>query len=170
MIVALTAAAGCGGGSEPPAAAPPSPAAVAAEAPKAAAVGPCTQEVPVAVNAVGWHDMKWKDNHGRGEGPDPHVVLALPNYGGICTVRLRFTLTTPDGKPAFFQVFWRRRGGTFNERDQQSAALNSSPQEQTFIASVNADIDSLRIDPDTKPMEFKLSEMVLSTPAGAAPR
>jgi len=128
----------------------------------------CTEEVVAPIQAVGWHDMKWKGNGGRGEGNDPHVVLALAEAGAVCGVRLRFTVTTTDGKPAFFQVFWRMRGGAFGEKDQQSAAVPSSAKEQTFTAWIDGTIDAIRVDPDIRPVDFKLSGITLLKPAGPA--
>jgi len=164
----------CGGGGTPAGreaspAAPPTSQAEASAAHSPVPHESCTQEMAVPIKAVAWHDMKWKDNGGRGEGNDPHVVLAVPEAGAICGVRLRFTLTTTDGKPAFFQVFWRPRGGNFGEDHQTSAPLASGPAEQTFTAWVDGPIDALRIDPDARPVDFKLGGVALLKPADAHP-
>lgn len=172
IMVALAGTGGCGGGSGERAALSRTAASAPAVAETArAAVAPCaqTQDVTAPVIALGSHDMTWKDDTGHGNGPDPHVVLALP-AGHVCAIRVSFTITTTDGRPAYFQVFWKRRGGEYNEKDQEAGAVASSAQPQTFTVKVDADIDGLRIDPDARPVTFKLSGIVLATPAGAAPR
>jgi hypothetical protein len=170
IIVALAGTVACGGGTEEPARQPgsgsPAPAATAAPVTATCAQ---TRDVPIPLKAAILHDMTWKDDTGHGTGADPQVYFALPDVVRTCAVRLRFSLVTADGKPAFFQVFWKRRGGDFNEKDQEGAAV-ASGEEQTFTANVDADIDGLRVDPDFRPVTFKLAEIVLVTPAGQPPR
>jgi hypothetical protein len=169
----LAGAAACGGGGTPETreiAASAKPATTAGSPPAAAGPGSgCTQEVVVPAHAVATHDMKWKDGVGHGVGTDPHVIFMLPNRVSVCGVRLQFTLTTPDGAPALFQVFWTKGGVEFG-KNQQNATLNSSAQGQTFTVWINDEIDSLRVDPNTNPVDFKMSEIVILMRPGASPR
>ena len=164
----LAATIACGGGRQPEAQAPsPSASPVGAAEPARAAAGACTQEVPVPVRAVAFHDVKWQGNGGHGEGNDPHFILSVPNYGAICAVRLRFSVDTHDPQTVFFQVAWGK-GMDFGTR-VQNFNLSPGAGEQTVTVNVNDEIDTLRVDPATRPVDFKISELVLTTRAGATP-
>ena len=123
-------------------------------------------EEALPANIVLTHQLTWNGTVGRGEGPDPHFVLAVPAPRHVAAVRVRFVLTGPIPSAGWLEVYWRRSDTTaFDGTRSHRFMLYPSEQERTLVVWVNDTIDQLRIDPDSRPCTFELRELTMLTPA-----
>jgi hypothetical protein len=106
--------------------------------------------------------MTWKNNEGDGLGDDPYLLFKLPSPKYVYCVRLKFVLTNPADTPALFQAWWANsvRPLAAPECCNSTYRLRTWAGEQTLTVWINQPIDHFRIDPDTKPCHFRLTEMV----------
>lgn len=124
------------------------------------------REVRVPVTVVASNQVSFDGEVARGLGSDPYVVYALPGPAYVCGVRLEFAVATEDGTPAATQVFWRLSG-----RDDFAAAARNceldaapGPGPRSETVWVYDAIDQVRVDPDVRPCELRLSGIVLLVP------
>ena len=105
----------------------------------------------------------WSAAAPRGLGPDPYILYALPEATFVCGIRFEYTLANEQAAPAKMQVFWRRTGRNDFVAEERNCTLEvaSGPQEQSETVWIYDEIDQFRIDPDTKPCEFRLSAVTL---------
>jgi hypothetical protein len=117
--------------------------------------------VPKERNQVTWKDGRWK-----GDGQDPYLVFALQQPQFIYAVRIKISYESQTDAPTVFQMFWRRSDqNEFVEEERNHVLeLKTVSGERTVTVPVNDTIDQFRIDPDTKPCVFKLSEIMLLVP------
>jgi hypothetical protein len=122
--------------------------------------------VPTATN-----QMTWKDGVGEGHGEDPYLVFVLKEPQFVQGIRIKYAYDK-TASPATFQVFWRRsdRNDFVEEERNSTLELTTEPGEKTLTIQVADTIDQFRIDPDTKPCVFRLTEIVLLVPEADYPR
>jgi hypothetical protein len=127
---------------------------------------PDYREVTVPAQPIALKDMTWKDGTGRVEGSGGYMVLALPKPQHVAAIRLKYSYENAGDSPAL-RVYWRRSGrNEFAEEERTfHRQENKEPEEKTVLIWVNDTVDQIRIDPDTNPCVFKLSEVTLLVPA-----
>jgi hypothetical protein len=97
----------------------------------------------------------------RGVGSDPYVVYALPAPVYVCGIRVEYTVANDAGAPAETQVFWKLSSREEFDPDRRNCTFESAPGDRTETIWVFGEIDRVRIDPDTRPCEFRLSGLTL---------
>jgi hypothetical protein len=123
--------------------------------------------VPRETNQVTWKDGSW-----RGEGEDPYLVFALPSPQLIYAIRVKLSYESQTDARIVFQMFWRRSDQNEFVEEERNRVLELKPgsEERIITVPVNDTIDQFRIDPDTKPCVFKLSEIMLLVPPADSAR
>jgi hypothetical protein len=122
--------------------------------------------VPVKVASAVAHDMTWHGGTGTVRGTGSYLLFRLARSQSVRAVRIEYSCEGAAG-PAFAELFWRRSvqndfsGGKRHAR----VALKTAPGEHTETVVVNDTIDEFRVHPSDKPCVFKLTEIVLLTPA-----
>jgi hypothetical protein len=129
------------------------------------------REVQFPVVPIATNQMTWKDGVGEGQGEDPYLVFALKEPQFVQAIRIKYAYekTAP---PVTFQMFWRRSDRNDFAEEERNSTLDLKPmaEEATLTIQVADVIDQFRIDPDTKPCVFKLTEIVILVPEADYPR
>jgi hypothetical protein len=129
-------------------------------------VAQCNSREAVALEVLGTHDLEWSGAAGRADGPDPYVVFVLPSPRYVCAVEVTFSLEKGTTAPATLQAFWMNSAAndfTGSERNE-TLSVTSGPETQTVAFPVYDTVDRFRLDPDTAPATFTVSEVVLYEP------
>jgi hypothetical protein len=80
----------------------------------------------------------------------------------VHAIRFKYTLTNPDGAAASAQLFWKRGGEPFGERERTARLrLETGPEEQSLTILVHDMVDQFRFDPDARPCTFKINRLEL---------
>jgi hypothetical protein len=123
------------------------------------------RQTSVPISVAGVHEVTIDGGVVRGTGVDPYVIYALPGRTFVYGVRLRYAVSNDAGVPAEGYMFWRRSGETDFDGPRNGSPLDvvASPGERVETVWVYDVIDTIRIDPDVRPCELRLSEIVLLT-------
>lgn len=132
--------------------------------PSIVAGGPFRQ-TPVPISVAGAHEVTIDGGVVRGTGADPYVIYSLPGSTFVYGVRLRYSVSNDAGVPPEGYLFWRRSGETDFDGPRNGSPLDvvAPPGERVETVWVYDVIDTIRIDPDVRPCELRLSEIVLLT-------
>jgi hypothetical protein len=132
---------------------------------------PAYREVSVPPEPIGLNEMSWKDRTGRGEGGGGYMVFALPKAQRVAAIRLTYSYEHAAESPAL-RVSWRRSDRNEFAEEERSFLRQekNDPGERTLLIWVDDRIDQIRINPDTEPCVFKLSEITLLVRASARAR
>jgi hypothetical protein len=131
---------------------------------------PAVRAVSVPVVPVGLYQMTWKDGTGQGAGAGAHVLLALPEPRFVFGIRLSYAYAGAGDAPASFRAWWKQNGHNDYREGERNAGfpLDAKPGEHTVDVYVNDTIDQFRVDPDSKPCTFTLSQIQLLVPCSEA--
>jgi hypothetical protein len=102
-------------------------------------------------------------------GVDPWATFELPERTLVAGVRIRYDLENGPATSARFKLQWKRSGqeGFTEDQQYQQWTLPVGPGREMVIW-IAEPIDSFRIQPDNQPSRFRIEEMVLLVPDGAA--
>lgn len=123
-------------------------------------------EAPVLVKPASLHEMTWEGGVGYAKGNDPHLVFALKQPELVYAIRFKLSYPSTKGQTALLQVFWRRTGkNEFAEGERAfTTQVEAVPEGKTVTVWVNDTIDQFRIDPDTGPSVFSVSDLRVLVP------
>jgi hypothetical protein len=128
--------------------------------PRPAARPPCQRWEPFAPQEAGTHHLDWRDGIGRPRGRDPWVVFVLGDAERLCALRLTVVQTASGPLHLPVKVYWAlAEKGWFSERRQSVVRLATGAQPQRLVVWINEDVDLLRVDPDERVSEFRITRM-----------
>ena len=120
-----------------------------------------TPVVPLGIEPATLHDIVWRDGAGSATSNDPYLIFRFPKPQYAWGIRLTCSYKGRMDDPAIFQAFWKLSGSNeFTDKERMSA-ITIAENEKQIILPIDAVIDSLRIDPDTKPRAFRISGLEL---------
>jgi hypothetical protein len=122
------------------------------------------REVRVPATVVASNEVAFDGDVARGTGPDPYVVYALPEPTYVRGVRLEFSVATADGAPAASEAFWRLSAREPFSPDARVCELDAASGPRSETVWVYGEIDEVRLDPDARPCELRLTGIVLLVP------
>ena len=123
-------------------------------------------EIPVPIKPSSWHELTWEDGVGYAKGKDPHLVFALRQPEQVHAIRFKLAYPSTKGQTALLQVFWRHtEKNDFAEGARAfTTTVEAVPDGRTVTVWVNDTIDQFRIDPDTGPSVFTISDLRVLVP------
>ena len=124
---------------------------------------PAVSEVRLALNPSATNQLTWEDGVGKGSGDDPFVVFELPRPLMVHAVRIKYAYANTQS-PALFQIYWKDSEKGFAEERSKQRSLRTDVGARSVTITVGDFIDALRIDPDVKPCEIRIVEIVLLVP------
>ena len=123
-------------------------------------------EAPVLVKPASLHEMTWEGGVGYAKGNDPHLVFALTHPNWSTPSDSNCLIQASRAKGHSLQVFWRRtEKNDFAEGERAfTTQVEAVPEGKTVTVWVNDTIDQFRIDPDTGPSVFSVSDLRVLVP------
>ncbi len=127
---------------------------------------PTFREVAIPIDPVVTRELRRLNGTWESSGNDPVMVFELPKRELVSAIRVKCRFE-PGDAPVRMQFFWRSDENIpFLETERtQTLELPRSAFEQIVTVLVNDTISQLRIDPDTQPCQFSISEITLFLPA-----
>jgi hypothetical protein len=105
---------------------------------------------------------------GRCPGKDSAVSFALQGPRAVAAIRVKFTLACqePTAPRAQFQISWKNGTDTPGPEGEGSShwTVGTEPGEKTLTVWVQDTIDQFRIQPDTQPGVFQITQIALLVP------
>lgn len=136
---------------------------------------PPLREVPFPLVPTSTRELEWSGNRARLTGDGPSAVFTLPEGQRARGLRLRYRHKNLAGTAPHVKVFWRGPGQEFaHARSWKSSATGDRANwERIAWTRIGHDattmhvrlddvpITAVRLDPDLRPGEFELLELVL---------
>jgi hypothetical protein len=122
---------------------------------------PAFVEIAIPINPVLVNQLRWEGGVGYAEGNDPFLTFVLKRPERVYAIRVKLSYPGTKAQTALLQVFWKRTGeNDFGKSERAfSTAVEAVAEGQTVTVWVNDTIDALRIDPDTGPCVFTISDL-----------
>jgi len=117
--------------------------------------------VPLRIKPAALHDIIWKDGAGKATGHDPYLIYRFPKPQYAWGIRLTCSYEGHMDDPAAFQAFWKLSGRNEFTEGERTAVFTIRENEREIILPIDDVIDSLRIDPDVRPRDFRISRLEL---------
>ena len=124
---------------------------------------PPFREVRLPAIPTGMNQVTWEGGAGHATGNEPYLVFDLPEPMFVCGIRIRFSHSNDERMMPYFQLFWRERHrGEFADPNRYCHfQLATGGKEVEVPVWIYDRIDQIRIHPDRRPCDFKISEIVL---------
>jgi hypothetical protein len=135
---------------------------------------PTFRELPLAIVPTAVDQMTWSEGIGHGFGHNSSLTFTLDVPQLIYAIRLKYSYGPTAVNPAFFRMAWKNTGRNDFDTAERNIHLKlqhwqtyapTGPGEKTLTIWVNETIDQFRIQPDTKPCDFRLAEIVVLVPS-----
>jgi hypothetical protein len=120
-----------------------------------------TPSAPLSIEPATLHDISWRDCAGRATGPDPYIVFRFRKPQYAWRIRLTCTYEGRMDTPAVFQASWKRTGRRESTDRRRTLMTTIAEHEKQIILPIDDVIDCLRIDPDVRPRDFRISRLEL---------
>jgi hypothetical protein len=142
---------------------------------------PAFREISVPLTPVELHHSSWNGHIARTTAPDASIVFALPQSVYVDGIRLKYTVENKDGILPLFSIAWRNDHASAFTREnsywtsptgdranwERGSWLRIGRPESELLFWICDRIREIRIQPDSQPCVFKLSELVLLVPKGS---
>jgi hypothetical protein len=122
---------------------------------------PPFRELPLPLKPI-VNEAKWEESTIHGTGAESYLAFALPEPMLVAGVRLQGTHS--NGSTAYVQITWGQNddSGFTQKGGNCNWGWYGEKAEKTFYVAET--INQIRIFPDTKPSNFRISEVVLLIP------
>jgi hypothetical protein len=123
---------------------------------------PVFAELPVPLIPAELRQARASGGRIEATGPDPWIRFDLTAPVFASGIRLRYGHSNADGAPARFRMAWRRPGQDEFPPDQQYGnwTLLTGPGRTTTVW-VDGPVSQIRIQPDNRPCDFTIDELVV---------
>lgn len=122
-------------------------------------------DMPIPMAKPFAHQTSWEAGAGKATGDDPYVVFALDKPRRVSSLRFKIAVENTGEKTALVSVLWRNGAvNDFTEKERLFAKDVPTGSEQTLTIPVNDTIDAIRIDPDIRRCDFRISELIVVVP------
>jgi hypothetical protein len=116
-------------------------------------------------------NMTWENGRGEGPGRQSSLIFKLPQPLFVTAVRVTFAYESAalapneNPPPANFRLAWRVGQGSGRAYEPGYAwPQGTEPGEKTITFWINDTISEILIRPDTKPFNFRITDVTLLTP------
>jgi hypothetical protein len=116
-------------------------------------------EEPIRVNELLRQDGDWEAT-----GTDPFLIYALPEARQVSAILVKVEYLGTDTPTHEVQAYWKVADEEFNESRSFATTISAASGQKTFAVPVGAMIDTIRIDPISRPGRFRIAEMYLVSP------
>ncbi|WP_435009573.1 hypothetical protein P12x_000831 [Tundrisphaera lichenicola] len=129
---------------------------------------PPMEEVKLPVEPTSMVGMEGRAGHYRATTVDPYLNYNLSEPRFVAGVEIRYRHANSQGLPGRFVFLWKREGDTYQDPPQrQSIWTLPTGKDRTVTIWLYEKISRVMIQPDNKPCEFDVDELILLVPAGA---